>query len=133
MAVETNKKEYRGAEFVTFTNERKELFFFRKSTLMRGKPLGPYRTLEEVRRPASLLTLENIFSMTGITLNQLRYAIHHGQLQAIKKTWWIGRIRRSGFLVHAADLQEFMARKAINKFHKKLIEWDVDARDILPG
>lgn len=133
MAVQTETTEYRGAEFVTFKNERGELFFFRKSTLMRGKPLGPYNTLEEVRRPATLLTLENIFSMTGVTVSQLRYAIHHAQLKAIKKTWWLGKIRRSGFLVHSADLQEFLTRKAVTKFHDKLIDWDIDAKDILPG
>jgi hypothetical protein len=130
MPVETKTKIYKGAEFETFENERGELFFFRKSTLMRGKPNGPYRTAEEVRRPATLLTTENIAGMTGMDVRNVRYHIQQGNLRAVKRTWWLGSHRRSVFLVHMADLQEFMAKRAINKFHDKLIEWDVKPSQI---
>lgn len=133
MPVDRKVISYRGAEFNTFQNERGELFFFRKAQLMRGKPLGPYNKLEEVRRPATLLTLENISSMTGITVPNLRYHIQQHHLKAVKKTWWFGAKRRSGFLVHMKDIQEFMMKREITKYHDKLIEWDIEATEILGG
>ncbi len=50
--IETWKEMWCGAEFQCFRDERGETFHFRKARLMRGKPSGPYNTIEEYTRPA---------------------------------------------------------------------------------
>ncbi len=129
-AVETWKEMWCGAEFQCFRDERGETFHFRKAQLMRGKPSGPYNTIEEYTRPAHLLTLENAFNVSGISIVRLKYFIKYKRLSAIRKRWRYGIRQRAGLLVDIRDLRELMARLAIAK-HLRVAEWDVDASELL--
>lgn len=127
MAVETKEESWCGADFLKFENERGEKFFFRKSKLMRGEPVGPFRNLEDLRRPVHLLTLHNCTNLVGIPERTLRYHIKMGELRAVKKIGHYGTRKWHGWLVDLADLKEFIARKTFEKYKGKIIEWDVDA------
>ena len=125
--VERKDVSWCGANYVTFENERGEKFFFRKSVLMRGTPIGPYKRLEDFGRPAHLLTLNNCANLVAIPQRTLRWYIKQGQLKAIKKIGKYGVTRWHGWLVDLADLKELVARKTFEKYKGKAIEWDVDA------
>ena len=113
-------------KYVCFKNKRGELFYFVKSKLMRGKPTIPRNSAEEVSRPASLLTRENASYISGISPASLEKAIQRGHLRAIKKTWKYGYRHRSGLFIDIHDLEQYMAKKAIEKYKGRMIEWDMD-------
>lgn len=131
MAVETGSESWCGADFVTFENERGEKFFFRKSVLYRGVPIGPFKNLEDSKRPAHLLTVRNCFNLTGIPIRTLTGHIAKGELKAVKRIGHYGVRRWHGWLVDLADLKEYMARKTFEKYKGKTIEWDVDALGLM--
>jgi hypothetical protein len=127
VAVETGNESWCGADFITFENDRGEKFFFRKSVLMRGVPIGPFKNLEDSRRPAHLLTLRNCTNLVGISERTLRYHVKQGNLRAVKRVGKYGTRRWHGWLVNLEDLKEFVARQTFEKYRGKTIEWDVDA------
>jgi len=125
--VETWNENLQGGRFVCFRNARGELFHFKRNLLMRGKPRGPFNTIEEHTRPATMLTLENAANVSGcFSAASLGGYIRKGQLKAIKKVWRYGRIQRSGLLIDISDLEQFLAKRAIERHKGKLIEWDID-------
>lgn len=130
VGVETWVERFCGAEFQCFRDERGELFHFRKARLQRGRPTGPFNTIEEFTRPAHLLTLENCYNISGISVDRLKYYIHQGRCAAIKKVWKYGNRIRKGYLIDIRDLRELMARQAIEK-HYGRIQWDRSADETL--
>lgn len=130
-AVETWTDQIGKAKYICFRNKRGEMFYFLQSTLMRGKPRPSWNTAEELPRTANMLTLENASHMANMTTGALSMAIFDGRLKAIKKTWRYGNCHREGRYVDISDLERFLAKRAIKKYKRADIEWDVDPLEVV--
>lgn len=124
-------RKFLGAEFVCFKTDNGELFHFRKTVLKRGLPVPPYRTIEELTRPVTMLTLDNAARILGIERSTIGTAIRRGYLPATKKVWRNLTWKRHGLLVDLFDLQEWAARRMLEKHLGRQLEWDTSALGIL--
>jgi hypothetical protein len=121
-----------GPDYVCFRDENGDLFHFARAKLRRGKPLPPYRSADELTRNHDVLTLANASHISGLSPRILKQHIYDGELEAIKKKWRYGNVRRTGWLLRLKDLREVMMRRAIRKRLGEL-EWDISAEQLLAG
>lgn len=132
MAIKAETIKQGSKTYVCFEGKLGHKWFFEKAKMRRGRPgRGPYTCVEDIPRPANMLTLKEAGQICGHSKQGLLRRIWNKELPAVKKLWSQGVIRRRYWLVDIGHLKDMMAKEAIQKYTGDKVIWDQNVRAVL--